>query len=223
MSNVNLEFGRNIHLIGPRPWAEQVRAQLLAMMMFRTGHVVVSEIWAAHPRRVTIRPYGPSGENADAAGVSWRDETAAGERLRDPSGQVNGTQLGTGHGTSVRVRYTASRFRADTVLRLPPHGVLLPGVAVNGGDDQTVVLLHELTHALRSLYGAVDSRAIAEANPGHGGGGNFGTPRRFDNTEELFAITVANVFASERLLALRADHSGTVGADGHMNNAQLES
>ena len=142
--------------------------------------------------------------------------------MRTTTGARSGTQLGTGHGSSSRVRYTPGRFRADTVLRVPPLGIMLPGVAINGGDDQTVVLLHELSHSLRSLYGAHESIGIRDAQPGHGGG-SYTAPRRFENTEELFAITVANVFASERSLELRADHGGmgSMGSDGHFNNAAL--
>ena len=223
MSNIHLQFGDNIRLTGPRAWADSVRGQLLVMMMFRTGHAVISEIWAARTHHVTIRPYPHADENADATGASARHETPAGERIRDLDGSTMGTLRGSGRGTSSTVRYTPGRFRADTTLRVPHLGLMRPGVVINGGDDQTVVLLHELSHSLRSLYGANESQAIRDAAPGQGGGSPVNPlPRRFENTEELFAITVGNVFCSERHLALRADHASVEGAGGVWQNQALQ-
>jgi hypothetical protein len=144
------------------------------------------------------------GANADANPQNWRDATPAGLRRRDLDGHDQTGAPGTGAGSGSHVRYTPGRFRADTVLRVPPHGVLLPGVQVNGGDEQTTVLLHELSHSLRHLYAAFHPELIPEARTTAVSSG--GLPRAFDNSEELFAITVGNVFCSERNLSLRGGH-----------------
>ena len=223
MSNVRLQFGDNIRLVGPRAWADNVRGQLLAMMMFRTGHTVISEVWAARPHHVTIRPYPLADINADSRGESHQDETPAGEPLRDLSGRIIGSHRGSGRGTSVTVRYTPGLFSADTALRFPPFGHRVPRVAPNGGVEQTVVLLHELSHALRSLYGASEGLGIPDTVPGRGAGDMLHMlPRHFENTEELFAITVANVFCSERSLSLRADHDLSAGPNGERINQDLQ-
>lgn len=223
MSDIHLQFGDNIRLLGPRVWAESVRGQLLVMMMFRTGHAVISEIWAAQPRHVTIRPYPFTRAGSDAQTIHVVHGTPAGEPVRDSHGHSVGGRPGTGQGSSSTVRYSPGRFSADTVLRVPPFGLLLPGVSANAGVEQTTVLLHELCHSLRSLYGAHESQAIRDAAPGQGAGGLGNTlPRRFGNTEELFAITVTNVFCSERHLALRADHSARRGADGQVIRQELQ-
>jgi len=194
MSDVTRHFGENIVLRGPADWATQVEQHLTGALMFRTGHAVIRSIWDRTPRTVRITPWTAAGANADANPQNWRDATPAGLRRRDLDGHDQTGAPGTGAGSSSRVRYSPGRFRADTVLRVPPHGVLLPGVQVNGGDEQTTVLIHELSHSLRHLYAAFHPEVIPEARTTAVSSG--GLPRAFDNSEELFAITVRNVYCS---------------------------
>jgi hypothetical protein len=85
--------------------------------------------------------------------------------------------LGSGEGANVTIQYHPLTWLEDT-LRTGRVGNLLP-------DD---VLLHELVHALRMMHGMVQTLDM----------GNTDHTAKYGNTEEFYAVLIANIYISER-------------------------
>jgi len=79
------------------------------------------------------------------------------------------------------------------------------------GQSPHEILFHELVHAYRHLTGTGRYNRDASSNFSMQ---SFGSG--FDNIEELFAITLTNIYSSELGLLLRSDHS-----TGTLSNMQL--
>jgi hypothetical protein len=98
----------------------------------------------------------------------------AGDLRLDATGQPI---IGTGEGSNVTIEYNPITWIVET-LRTGHIGNFLP-------DD---VLVHELTHGLRMLEGLILTNDM----------GNSDDTQRFGNTEEFYALLVANIYVSER-------------------------
>jgi hypothetical protein len=92
---------------------------------------------------------------------------------------------GTGGGSAVTILFTPAVF----VSRQRYLGVATRG---NAPDE---VLLHEMVHAMRDMHGLTECRPIG------------GRLRAYDNVSEFYAITIANVYCSERNRPLVGGHS----------------
>jgi hypothetical protein len=198
------QFGANIYIRGNRSYCTSVSAVLTSMMVYQTGHAAISEIWSIAGRRLTIRPFGSDEENALTHPISWRGAVPRGEPPRDRSGAVihregvSGT--GRGSGTSTIIRYSPSAWADISEIRSVALGIGVDRPVTSPLRDQAEVLLHEISHAIRNMRGLRGSRAIA--NPP----ATSPIPQGLENEEELFAITVANIFSSERGRTLRGGH-----------------
>lgn len=171
-------------------YEEQVRTILAVDLLngSRTGRVVIEAIWRIQGRFMRIQPWMARETNAEAVPLHEPDSFAPGaELLQFPRGthRAGPRQFGSGVGTSTVVRFTPQMFAmgAGGLRR------------ISFGDDQRAVLLHEMAHGLRQMRGRERGRAM---------------PGGLENEEEFFAILVANIFASEKGLALRRDHASGV-------------
>lgn len=204
-------FGENIVIDGASlaengdRYERDVEQQLVQLMLFETGRVVVGELWGRRPRTVRVVPWRSVEHNADAAAVSRRDAFAAGMPIRNAGdGRViRGAGVGTGRGSDSVVHYTPDTFGEDRggwSGEARAAWVLLTGAEPPGpGDDRGEVLLHELVHALQELTGTMTNAPTPAA-------------AALDTVSEFNAIVVANVYSSERGRLLRAHHHGQVPA-----------
>jgi len=95
--------------------------------------------------------------------------------------------LGTGRGSSVWVAYHPATWR-----QLIKNAHMIPA-----GAGPAQVLLHEMTHGMREMYGML---RLSDAVPENA---------RMDDIEEFYAILAANIYGSERgMTSMRADHWG---------------
>lgn len=198
------QFGRNIRIIGNSlgqlrvTYESQVNECLLSLMMFRTGKAVIEHIWRAH-RNIRIVPWHSTQENAEADADDDNAATVRGEPVRDGTGRHHASWgVGTGRGSGSIVRFTPWIFPTETLPRFDPIAMhnweaVLGWQPAAAGREADEVLLHELFHALESLYGRASGARLA-----HG----------FDTVAEFHAILVVNLMARERLRPARMNHQG---------------
>jgi hypothetical protein len=158
------------------------------------GQVLLREIMRSPKGKVVrIIPIAFGTQDARSVPADTRGSSPYNEPLKFPgdlpntaqrerAGQVvtdssNKPILGTGDGSNVTIRYDALTWLMGP-MQTGRIGNLMP-------DD---VLVHELLHALRMMMGLVNLLDM----------GNEDHTRRFGNTEEFYALLVANIFVSER-------------------------
>jgi hypothetical protein len=174
-----------------------------------TGWAVINEIFFRQ-WQMTIHPYFADPVNGqfnayaqptDAAGpgsqTSWAAATLKETTMLDPHGNMPAAGkpriTGTGAGSNVEIRFSADTFAAH-------------GAPTGAGSAPDEILLHEMIHGLRQMQG----RAVFEAITGNPG---------MDNYEEFAAITISNVYRSEKgFVQLRADHHGFAPLTGPTAN-----
>lgn len=156
------------------------------------GQVLLREVMRGGlGKAVRIIPF----PNRDARSLpsSEQDATPYNKPLRYPgdlpntpqkeqAGQIvldnkNKPILGTGYGANVTIQYHPMMWLMDS-LKTGKVGNLMP-------DD---VLVHELLHALRMMNGLISTMDLGD--PNHS--------TLFGNTEEFYALLVANIYVSER-------------------------
>jgi len=198
-----MRFGRNIIIDGSslggdaqRRFEAEVAQQLRQLLMFQTGQAVIAEIFA---RRHSLRivPFIGRRPNADTRALHARPAFPRGAPLRAARDGHVGRRFGhgTGGGTDSEIAYTPFRFASDMGLRLDTDRLL--SVELSGqpsvlpGDDRGEVLPHEMVHSLQQMAGML-----------------INAPRKppMHTSSEVNAITVANIYASERGRMARADH-----------------
>ena len=127
----------------------------------------------ADPINAYARPLDPQAATLKGAPQKYGGGPQAGK-------DIPGTAPGTGKGSDVEIRYTPWLFN--------PSAGGGPGMV-----DPDEVLLHEMLHGLREMFGVF--------MPGT-------KTQRFDTSEEFVAILVTNIYRSETgRTGLRADHS----------------
>jgi len=158
-------------------------AQVLRLICnYKTGQCLLREIMAS-PGGHVLRIVPFQGKDARTVFSSERDATPSGQPVRNPAngqprtGPNNQPILGTGGGANVTIFYEPITWIKDTfqTLRI---GNLLP-------DD---VLVHELLHGLRMMLALMQPLAL----------GTAALNQRFNNTEEFYALMVADIYVSER-------------------------
>ena len=128
---------------------------------------------------VVIRPPASDDDIANAGGA-WaaptnnKDAFLAGKRLRQGDGNFYGKSRGTGAGS-------------DVDLPFDPHIA-----AFNAHDHADHVLIHELTHAARSISGTLRNRPM----------------QGFHTRDEFYGICVENMYAAEHGWQMRSGHGG---------------
>jgi hypothetical protein len=158
-----------------------------------TGWAVINEIFY-RSKGMVIKPFHPSAADPinayatpnDLVAATLKDTTAL-----DGSGNpVPGRIIGTGVGSDTIINFSSSVFASAS------------GSPIGVGAAPDEILLHEMVHGLRQMMG----RSVREKITGNPG---------MDNYEEFVAITVANVFRSERGgTTLRRDHHGFLPLTG---------
>jgi hypothetical protein len=113
---------------------------------------------------------------------------------------------GTGRGTDVDIHYTPEDHSWRCPTTFAP--LVKSGCRFWGDDESTdTVLVHEMVHALRMMYGQSLQAPTYD--------------KRYDNEEEFFAVLVANIYMAERGLALmRADHQSDATLSRKLNTSQ---
>ncbi|MCZ2146858.1 MAG: hypothetical protein LC126_03675 [Bryobacterales bacterium] len=172
----------------------QVASVLDGIKQTTAGQVLLREIMRSPMGKVVrIIPIAFGTQDARSVPADTRGASPYNEPLKFPgdlpntaqreqAGQVvtdasNQPVLGTGDGSNVTIRYDALTWLMGP-MQTGRIGNLMP-------DD---VLVHELLHALRMMMGLVNLLDM----------GNDDHTRRFGNTEEFYALMVANIFVSER-------------------------
>ncbi|MBV6430775.1 MAG: hypothetical protein IANPNBLG_00894 [Bryobacteraceae bacterium] len=172
----------------------QVASVLDGIKATITGQVLLREIMRSPMGKVIrIIPIAFGTQDARSVPADTRGASPYNEPLKFPGDLPNTTQReragqavkdannqpisGTGEGSNVTIRYDALTWMMGPV-QTGRIGNLMP-------DD---VLVHELLHALRMMMGLVNTLDM----------GNEDHTRRFGNTEEFYALIVANIFVSER-------------------------
>jgi hypothetical protein len=200
-------FGDNIVIDGGTNGTayEQTTLSILTQLLgFRTGNALIKEIWSINERGARISPWTDAQVNADVNPVSWSDGTLGMEPIRRSNGQAVGG-FGSGRGSDALVRFSPHNWQDSCSYRGTGGQTTNLGPVVAPGVDRNSVLLHELVHAVRFMRGVFRRRAIPIARPG-----NFGNvPASFGDEEELIAVVVTNIYASERGLPLRQEHSAS--------------
>lgn len=134
----------------------------------------------------------PADTFTDAYAVpdDWQAATARGVLL-DPG--TNAGLLGprgTGQGSAASIRYLPSRYFDSTNPEFPAY---VPERGRPREGDADVVLVHEMTHAVQMMAGVLDRTPIGWD---------------WDDFCEFCAGTVANMYATERMLSPRYAHRG---------------
>lgn len=150
-----------------------------------TGWAVLTEIFY-RSQTMTIRPFHPTPQTGPINAYAQADDTAA-ATLKDtaergPHGEmVKNGAVGTGTGSNTVVRFSKETWTG-------------PSAPVGAGASADEILLHEMIHGLRQMAG----RSVRESVNGNPG---------MDNYEEFAAITISNIYRSERgISGLRKDH-----------------
>jgi hypothetical protein len=165
-----------------------------------TGWAVITEIYYTG-KTMVIQPYYPTPQtgtfNAYAMPKDWAAATLKDTTVLDqfgkppPAGQPR--TIGTGTGSDVIVRFSATTFSA-------------PGAPAGPGTSPDEILLHEMIHGLRQMKGRMVREPITVNLNMH-------------NYEEFAAITISNVYRSElNLSPLRSDHTGFAPLTGPTTN-----
>jgi hypothetical protein len=181
-------------------YEEWVVFQLNLILKRWSGWSVMSEIFSKHKeqKKIYIRPYAPTLQdplNAFARPLDPQAATLKGAPQKfaggpDAGKDIPGKPPGTGKGSDVEILYTPWIFK--------------PGIGGPGTSDPDEILLHELLHGLRQMYGV--------SLPGT-------ATQRFDTQEEFPAILVTNIYRSETgRVGLRADHSLTSTLSAALSN-----
>jgi len=204
-----LRLGRNIIVDGSslggdaqRRFEAEVAQQLRQLLMFQTGQAVIAEISACR-HSLRIVPFQGRRPNADTRALHVRAAFPRGAPLRSglDGHIVRRFGRGTGGGTDSEIAYTPFRFASDTGLRLDTDRLASAEIggrsSVVPGDDRGEVLLHEMVHSLQHMAGMLIN---AQRKP------------PMDTSSEVNAITVTNIYASERGRMARADHHGNTPA-----------
>lgn len=130
-----------------------------------------------HDVTIRVPTADDRGERFSGAQASPLDSEGAfpkGDRLRQGDGSLFGKTRGTGKGSAVEIPFDAS----------------LSSFNASGHPDH--VLIHELTHAARSVSGTLRNIAM----------------KGFDTRDEFYGICVENMYASERGWKMRTGHDG---------------
>jgi len=181
-------------------YESDIQATLERLMKAWTGWAVITEIFYSG-KTMVIQPYHPTKEtgtfNAYAMPTDWAAATLKDTAVRDQFGNAPALgqprTIGTGVGSNVVVRFSASTFNA-------------PGAPNGPGTSPDEILLHEMIHGLRQMRGRMVREPLT-ANP------------NMHNYEEFAAITISNVYRSEMNLSpLRSDHTNFAPLTGPTTN-----
>jgi hypothetical protein len=183
------------HFESVKGWLEQIRR-------WRTGLALFAEINKGSPRSVFILPYRGKTPNASAGYRSDYSEIgglARGvplQQMWNPFEEEPDPTVGKGTGSNSRVRFTPGMYTGSELRK--------PG---NGPDE---VLFHELVHSSRAFRGVEDPKYV---------------DHDYDNQEELLAITITNIYLSEKGQQVLVGDHGTkplqgVERDNWLNNRQ---
>jgi hypothetical protein len=170
------------------------------LMRSWAGWAVINEIFYAQ-KQMTILPYLPTPETGpvnayatpkDLRAATLKDTTALDKRGNLPApGQPR--TIGTGTGSDTEIRFSSAIFTG-------------PSAPTGPGSLPDEILLHEMIHGLRQMQGRSAKESIT-GNPG------------MHNYEEFAAITISNVYRSEKgLIQLRTDHTGFAPLTGPTTN-----
>ncbi len=153
-------------------------------------------------RGLLIQPWPNTNINADTTPKNSRNATAQGELVLPGAGPFNykakgsfrDTNVGTGEGSDVVIRYATNMFGYGGSAQ-STFAPTLPGIG------PSAVLFHEMAHAYRDMAGHQYRGPMVGARVG------------YDNEEEFFAIVLSNIFVTDPTTqvqnrALRADHWG---------------
>jgi hypothetical protein len=177
-----------------------VAAALDRLVYSWAGWAIINEIFYRQ-KQMTILPYHATPEtgqyNAYAAPTDWRAATLKDTTARNNQGNMPALGqpriIGTGTGSDVLIRFSSTTFTG-------------PGAPTGPGSSPDEILLHEMIHGLRQMQGRFVREAVT-GNPG------------MDNYEEFAAITISNVYRSEKNLPqLRTDHRGFTALTGPTAN-----
>lgn len=171
---------------GAAGYETQVRGILDTINATKTGHSVLG-FFALRSHRVRIIPPDDLQTPADPNAFTGADDNQAATRagFEQRSGRdghvIAGRPRGTGLGSDSHIEFHPVHWSG------PGLGFITPGQ----------VLLHELFHAVRQVFGARRSTPL--------GGG-------FDTVEELYSVFVENMFMAELGLPLIFNHGGRTPA-----------
>jgi hypothetical protein len=147
------------------------------------GRALIAEIDRQPAQMVVIEPWNKAEANASARADDEEDATAVGMPLLDTDGKpLDGGGSGSGHGSDVTIRYTASMWGPDGTAH-----------ETGPGSDQDELLFHELVHAARDVNG-VHYRLVVN--------------QHYGNEEEFLGVLITNIYLSNKgQKHLRASHS----------------
>lgn len=196
VTNVFVDGASDVYPGGAADYELQVRRILDNIRGTATGRTVLDFFALRHHRANIVPP--DDNQSRRVAGAGAVDPTAAFRRGFELRSGRDGSEdpdhrRGTGSGSDSRIRFHPIHWSdAATTFDYPEE-----------------VLLHELFHAMRQVFGALRNTPM---------GGDFET------VEELYSIFVQNMYATERGLPLRATHkrrSSNVSPDHSMRNNPL--
>jgi hypothetical protein len=156
------------------------------------GRILVQAIDRARAHLLRIAPYFPKNAN-DLNAFAAPDSADANLRTL-----ANGT-LQAGRGANSTIRFAPDLFAAF-VSRQQGH-------LHDAGAMPHEVLYHEMVHSLRQMLGLAEQIRL---------GANF------DNTEEFYAILLANIYISERNNSLAPANQEDLRADHHSSESIFE-
>lgn len=177
-------------------YVASVGRTLTVIRASRVGQAVMRHLW----KRVEIRPWVRRGRTASARALRRRDALPAGapDRYDSDSGHtrhddtghaVDWVPRGTGRGSDVRIEFTPA-------LYLAPNAPIPVSASYPRYGD--CVLLHELVHAARMMWGVVQTLRFEPARDERVWG--------FRNSEEYYAVLIENMYRSERHIPMRQDY-----------------
>ncbi len=182
------------------PYRREVELQLARICSTQTGKLLIAAIGLG-TKNVRIRPsfYGPFFPSQDV--VKQSDYPDA---LEAAAHSYNWYEIGYGQSVMVPDALRIGTGRgAETVVEFHPAGFLEAArrhSAKWAGQTPDVVLLHELTHAMRGARGLQNNRSM------------YGD-LRMSNYEEFCALLVENIYRSERKQKLRLGHGAKPAAE----------
>lgn len=187
------------------PYRREVELQLARICATQSGKLLIAAIGLG-AKNVRIRPSfnGPFFPFQDV--VKQSDYPDA---LEAAVHSYNWYEIGYGQNVMVPDALRIGTGRgAETVVEFHPAGFLEAArrrSAKSAGQTPDVVLLHELTHAMRGARGLQNNRSM------------YGD-LSMSNYEEFCALLVENVYRSERKQKLRLSHGSRPATDAQADS-----
>lgn len=185
-------------------YESSVKDELVRILMFRTGHAVIHEIWERlHHHSLRIVSWTHPGFNAWTTPTNYPAAVTAGQPLHVPDAHgvlhPSGGH-GTGHGSDVVIEYSPSISASDITLYFLGRNWQVLWLVNNNvaplapGNESGELLLHEMAHALSFMLGQGTGLRPELRN------------NNWDTEDEVRAIIVTNIYSSERGRPLRDTH-----------------